>query len=88
MQVRCFCFQRLLFNFVNAYLFAVSAKAFESYSAVNLRVESVIRADADIGAGMDVSASLPYKDVACKNKLTVRSLDAETLGLGIAAVTG
>ena len=83
-----FAFVQLLFYFVNADLFAVFAHTLESDCAADFRIESVIRADADIGAGMDVSASLANENVARENKLTVSSFCAESLGFGISAVTG
>ena len=78
----------LLLNGVNANLFAGLAVALKFNCAVDKSEKSVIRADADIVAGMDFGASLSHKDVACENELTVCSFCAESLGFGITAVTG
>ena len=79
---------QLLFYSINADLLAVTAHTLELNNAVNLCEKSIVRTLAYIGAGVDVSATLSYKDVTCKNKLTVSTLCAESLGFGITAVTG
>ena len=57
-------------------------------NAVNLCKQSVILADTDVVAGMEVSAALPDEDVARKNELTVRTLGPETLGFAVTTVAG
>ena len=51
-------------------------------------VQSVVRADSDVSAGMDLGASLSNDDAACLNSLTTELLNAETLGLTVTAVLG
>lgn len=80
--------QNLLFDSIDADLFAVAAHALEFNLAVDQGEQRIIRSTADIIAGMDVRTTLLDEDVARKDELPVRALDAETLGLGIAAVTG
>lgn len=50
--------------------------------------QGIVAALADILTRMDVSAALADEDVASENELAVGALDAETLGLGIAAIFG
>ena len=78
----------LFFNRVDRDLFAILAHSFELDATVNLSEECVIRTATYVVAGMDVCSSLLYKDVACKNKLTVCSLDAEAFAFGVTTVTG
>ena len=56
--------------------------------AVNLGEQGVVLTDAHIDTGMDVGASLANQNVAGQNELTVGTLHAQTLGLGITAVLG
>ena len=82
-----FLFSRCCFRSrIDRNLGAVLSPSFESDNAVYLCKQSVISADAHVGSRMNMSAALSVKDVAGKNKLTVRSLCAEALGLGITAV--
>ena len=64
------------------------ALALELDNAVNQSEQGVVAADADIDAGMDVGASLANQNVASQNELTVCTLDAQALCLGITAVLG
>jgi hypothetical protein len=64
------------------------AEALETKDAVCKSIQSVISADAYVKAGMDVCAALSVKDVAGFDKLAIRSLGAQTLGIGITAVLG
>ena len=73
---------------VNAHLLLILALALELDDAVDQRIESVVTALADVVAVVELGASLSDKDAACGDKLTVRPLDAETLRLGVSAVTG
>ena len=61
---------------------------FEFNLTVDECEEGVIGATADVVAGMDLGASLAKKDVAGSYKLTVLSLNAETLGLTVTTVLG
>lgn len=77
-----------LLSGVNTDLLAVFAHTLKLNGTVDESKKSIIGANADIVTGMNLSTSLSYKDVACKNKLTVRSLCAESLGFGVTTVTG
>lgn len=79
---------RLLLDSVNADFLAILAHSLELDVAVDESEEGVIRTLADVVAGMNVGSALSDKDIACENELTVASLDAESLGLGITAVLG
>ena len=79
-------FQFLFFGRVDAHALAILADPLEPHHAVRQGEQGIVRADAHVVAGMDVGAALPHQDVAGQNKLPVRPLDAETLGLGIAAI--
>ena len=78
----------LLLDFVNRNLLAVTTHALEANDAGNLCKKSIVLADADIRARMDVSAALTNENVASRYNLTVCTLDAEALGLGITTVLG
>mgnify|MGYP005605567777 CR=1 FL=1 len=73
---------------VNGALTAILALALELDGTVNQSEQGVIAADADIDAGMDVGASLANQDVAGQNELTVSTLHAQALSLGITTVLG
>ena len=79
--------QKLLLS-VNGALTAILALALELDSTVNQSEQSVIAADTDIDTGMDMSASLANQNVASQNELTVCTLDAQALCLGVTAVLG
>ncbi len=51
-------------------------------------IEGIIRADADIGAGMDVGAALAVEDVAGQDELAVGALATEALRHTVTAVFG
>ena len=78
----------LLLDRIDRSLLAVSAESLKLENAVACSKESIVSALADVCAGMHLCTSLTDKNVACEDKLTVASLDAETLGLGISAVLG
>jgi hypothetical protein len=59
---------------------------FEFNFAVDQSEESVIGAAANVNAGLNVSASLSYDDVAGKHVLTVSALYAKALSFAITAV--
>ena len=75
-----------LFGRVNAYALSVLSCVLKFNGSVDQSKECVIRSDADILAGVDVSASLSYDDVACKDLCTVSLLDAKTLRFRVSAV--
>ena len=78
----------LLLDFVNRNLLAVTAETLETNNAGNLCKKGVIGTNADIYARMDVSAALANQNVACRYNLTISTLNAKSLGLGITAVLG
>lgn len=69
----------LLLNSVNADLFAVFAEAFKLNLAVDESEKGVVGTLANVVARMNVGTALLNKDVACKNELTVCTLNAESL---------
>lgn len=79
---------RFLLLGVDAALTAVLAQPLELHGAVDQSEQGVILADTNVGAGMDVGASLTDQDVAGQHVLTVSTLDAQALGLRITAVLG
>ena len=81
-------FHRFFLLRVNGNLLAVLTQALETNNALNLGEQGVVLAAADVQARMDLRAALTDKDVARRNGLTVRTLDAQALGLGITAVLG
>jgi len=71
---------------VNANLLLAACHVLELNSAVNKSEESVVRADTNVSTGMNLGSALSYENVAGNNCLTVSSLNAKTLGLGITTV--
>ena len=69
-------------------LLAVLAQALETDNTVSLGKEGIVGADAHVLARVNVRAALAHQDVAGQNKLTVSTLGAQALGLGITAVLG
>ena len=67
---------------------AVLALTLETDGAVYQSEQGVILANANVDTGMDVGASLANQDVTGQNKLTVCTLHAQALSLGITAVLG
>jgi hypothetical protein len=55
-------------------------------NSICLCIQSIILAEAYVLTRMDMGSALSVKDVASLNKLSVRSLSAKSLGLGITAV--
>ena len=82
----CFTIRALLLHSVDGALAAILALALELDGTVNQSKQGVVTADAHIDTGMDVGASLANQDVAGQNELTVGTLHAQALGLGITAV--
>ena len=73
---------------VNANLLSTTGDMLELNNTVDESKESVVGADAYVVTGMDLCATLSYKDVAGDNGLTVTLLNTETLGLRITTVLG
>src|SRR5262245_6127768 len=69
-------------------LLAGRALEVELDPAAHLRVERMVLAHADVVAGMDLGSALPHDDAAGGDELSAVGLDAQALGLGIAAVAG
>ena len=61
---------------------------FKAHNAIDGSKERIVLADADVGAGMNVCATLTHEDISRKHELTIRALRPETLGMAVAAVTG
>src|SRR5574337_270861 len=66
------------------------ARAFdgERYRAVDEREQGVVAADADVPAGVELGTALAHDDRAGTDRLPAEDLDAEHLGLRIAAIAG
>ena len=73
---------------INADALAAAVLGFKAKNAVNLCKQRIVLTDADVIAGMEMCAALPYEDVARKNELTVRTLGSQTLGFTFTTVTG
>ena len=69
-------------------LLAVLAQALETDNTVSLGKEGIVGADAHVLAGVNVRAALTHQNVAGQNELTVSTLGAKALGLGVTAVLG
>ena len=76
----------LLLYRVDGAHFAILTLAFKLDMTVDLCKQGVVAANTDIVAGMDVRASLANQNIAREDKLTVRTLHAQSLGLGITTV--
>ena len=57
-------------------------------AAADLREQRVVRADADVIARANRGAALANNDVPGQHVLAAKTLHAEALGMGIAAVLG
>ena len=79
-------FLRDILFVVNAYALETAVLRLETDDAVDLGVKGIILTDTDVGAGMEMSAALPDKDIAGENELTVSALGPKTLGLGLTTV--
>ena len=77
----------LLLLGINADLLVRLALTLELDDAVNLGVQGIVIADADIVAGMDYSAALANQNVAGEYELTIGALNAQTLRGRVTAVT-
>ena len=79
---------RDLFLFVNADALITAVLRLKTDDAVDLCIKGIILTDTDVGAGMEVSAALPYEDVAREDELTVSTLGPQTLGFAFTTVAG
>ena len=77
-----------LFSRINGCLLAILAQTLEAQDTIDLGEQSVVGADAHVGAGMDMSAALANQNVAGEHELTVSALGAKALGLRVTAVLG
>jgi hypothetical protein len=77
----------LLFR-VNADLLLILSVRLELDKSVSHREQSVILAQSDIQAGLDMRAVLAHDDRARAHELAVKTLDAEPLGIAVATVAG
>mgnify|MGYP000060526060 CR=1 FL=1 len=82
------CFLCFLLGGVNRNLLTILAQTLEADNAVRLGEQGVVGTLAHVGAGVDVGAALTHQDVAGLDELTVGTLGAKALGLGITAVLG
>src|SRR5690606_37916769 len=57
-------------------------------AAINLRVERVVAAEADVHARMEDRAALADEDVPRAHQFAAEALDAQALGLRVASVAG
>ena len=71
----------LLYDFsrIDADLLLVAAFAFEADNTVFHCEKRIVSAASDIQTRMDMCSALFNKNIACKNKLTVCTLNAKTL---------
>lgn len=67
---------------------AAVAAVGEDDAAADFGEEGVVRAAADVGAGLDTGAALADDDGAASDELAGEGFDAEALGVGIATVCG
>ena len=71
---------------VYANLLSVTTETLELNLAVYESEQSIVRTDTYIVTCVNVCTTLSNQDVACENVLTVSTLNAKSLGLGITAV--
>jgi hypothetical protein len=77
---------KLSLNSVNADLLLVAAHTLEADNTVDQSEQGIVGTTANTSTSVDVSAALTNQDVASGNGLTVSTLSAQTLRLGITAV--
>ena len=71
---------------VNADPLAVS-RGLELNETVGQSKQSIVRSASDVNTGMNLGPALSDKDITGDNRLPICSLDAETLGLAVTAVS-
>ena len=81
-------FKNRLLGRVNRNLLTILAQTLETDNTVSLGKEGIVGADAHVLAGVNVRAALTHQNVAGQNELTVSTLGAKALGLGVTAVLG
>lgn len=69
-------------------LLLVSALSLKSYNTVYSSEQGIITAATYVQTRMDLGSALSVQDVACQYELTISSLSAKSLGLGVSAVLG
>ena len=77
-----------LFSLVDRDLLTILAQPLEANCAADSGEQGVVSALAHVHTGVDVGAALTHQDVAGLDELTVGTLGAKALGLGITAVLG
>src|SRR5260221_8026064 len=81
------CRGAALFHRPNADDPPVGAVVLEPHAPGNLREDRVVFSDAGVEAGPEASSPLAHDDRAAADEVAVVGLDAEPLGVGIAAVS-
>ena len=81
-------FKNRLLGGVNRDLLTILAQTLETDNTVSLGKEGIVGADTHVLAGVNVRAALTHQNVAGQNELTVSTLGAKALGLGVTAVLG
>src|SRR3954470_16706320 len=71
---------------IDADLEARLAGVFELHDAIDQRVDRVVRAHADVSAGVPLGAALPDDDVAGDDALATEFLDAAVFRIAVAPV--
>lgn len=71
---------------VNADTLAVS-RGLELYETVGQSKKRIVRSASDVNTGMNLGPALSDKDVTGDNRLPICSLNTETLGLAVTAVS-
>ena len=79
---------KLLSDLNDRDLLAILAQTLELDLAGLQSEQGVVAALTHVNTGMDMGAALTNQNVASQNELTVAALHAQTLGLGVTAVTG
>lgn len=69
-------------------LLFVPAFSLETHHTVYQCEQRVVSAAAHIDSGMDLGTALPVQNISGQHELSVRSLGAKPLGLGISAILG
>ena len=77
-----------LLSLVDGDLLAVLAHTLKTNSAVHLGEQSIVAAAANVHTGVNMGTALTNQNVAGQNVLTISTLGAQTLALGITAVLG
>ena len=73
---------------IDADLLALLVVTLELHDTVHLCIQSIVIADADILARMELSATLTNENVTRQDELTICALHAKALRMAVTAVTG